>query len=205
MATVNDILRATMVGVTLAGQVFNLVHHYRVASGTELDYDVIAAAIVARWDIAYGLIEARIHNDTDSAEIELAEWDFVDNEFDGKATAVCLSLAGSDIAEPLPAGISYVVRFITEELRRQGRKFIPGGLEGQVSGNTVGAALLVDLALYAANMNTFIVAGGINIQPCTFNSTPASPRFESSSDFTLTAFVNSNVGYQRRRQVGAGV
>lgn len=205
MAAVGDILRATMVGVTLEAQVFNSVYHYRVGAGTETDYDVIALAIVAAWDTAYALIESKIHADTDSAELELSQWDTVNKEFDGKATVVCLSLAGSDVADPLPGGNALVVRFITEELRRQGRKFIPGMIESQNSGNNLSAGLVVDLILFAASINNFITAGGVTLVPCTFNSTVGSPRFDTHSLFTDTAFVNTKSGYQRRRQVGAGV
>jgi len=205
MATVDDILRATMVGSTLDGQVFNLVHHYIVTAGIDTDYADVASDICGEWGTSYAFIEASIHADTDSLELELAEWDFVNDEFDGKATITCDALAGADITDPHPGGVAYVVRFITAELRRQGRKFIPGVVESLVSGNNISGGMLVDLALYAADLNNPFVAGALSLTMCTFNSTPGSPRFETESLFTNTAFVNSRVGYQRRRQVGDGV
>lgn len=204
MATVNDILRATLKGSVGLIDDLNMVFHYIVITGTETDYSAIAVAIGSALNAAFNGMEGNISDRVNMTELDLFEWDFVNNEFDGKASAVVTSLIGEGLGAALPDGISVVMRFLTEELRRQGRKFVPGVLEADTTDNTILSGLLTPALATAALLNDDIIAGGATIRPCTFNSTPTSPRFETASKFVQTAFVNTLVGYQRRRQPGSG-
>lgn len=205
MATVNDILRATLVYNIAAASVGNLVHHYRVTVGTETNYVTIATAIEAALDTAYNPAEAFMHNDIAPVSLELAEWDFTDNEWDGKASVTALVPNGGATGDALPAGVSALMRFPTAELRRQARKFVPGMAEINVVGDGHTAGAIVGYLAASALINNDIVAGAVTLRPCTFNDTPLSARFETSSDFSTTSIVNTNVAYQRRRQPGAGI
>ncbi|NNG14473.1 MAG: hypothetical protein HKM22_04870 [Gammaproteobacteria bacterium] len=205
MAGVGDVLRATLKGVTVDSQTFNNVYHYVVASGTETNYTTIAAGIETALQAAFVGLEALLANDVLTGELELSEWDAANDEWDGKATVTADVIVGADVGQPLPGGNSIVMRFITESLRRQGRKFIPGLIEDNVDGNDIAAGLLTAASATAALLNDNIGAGGIIITPCTFNDDPLSPHFETTSKFVQTAFVNTQVGYQRRRQPGDGV
>ena len=204
MALVNDILRANLRGDFASTDIWNMVFHYRVTLGTESDYVVIATAIEAHLSVAFALMEGSISLDVDTQDLDLAEWDFSANEFDGKANVVSSALNGGEAGDPLPNGVSIVMRFITEELRRQARKFVPGITEIDCSANAISGGLLAEAALTSAILNNTFVAGGVTLAPCTFNDTPLSPRFETSSLFIDTSFINSLVGYQRGRQPGAG-
>jgi len=204
MAATNDVLRANLRGNIASADVWNMVFHYFVTAGLETDYTVIATAIEAQLATAFAFMTGDLSDDIDSIDLDLAEWDFTADEFDGKATVVSLALFGTDASPMLPNGIAVVVRFITEELRRQARKFIPGITEVDSSENQVSASLLVSAALTAASLNNPFAAGGVSLTPCTFNTDKLSARFETASLFTNTAFVNTLVGYQRGRQPGAG-
>lgn len=204
MAAVNDILRATLKGTIAATDVWNMVFHYIVITGSETNYGTIATAIDTAIDTAFNALEAHISTAVLATGLDLFEWDFTDNEFDGKAGVVSTALNGLAVADRTPNGLSMVLRFQTEELRRQGRKFIPGITEVDLSQNTVNAATLATLVTAMNLLNNDIVAGGATLRPCTFNDTPLSPRFETSSKFTDTAFANTLIGYQRRRQPGSG-
>lgn len=205
MATVNDILRATLNFNIGGGSVGNLVHHFRVTVGTETDYVLIATAIETALEIAYLAAETKMSINVDPVSLELAEWDFVGNEFDGKSSVTATVPDGSTVGDPLPSGIAGLMRFPTAELRRQARKFIPGLVEAEVAGDVISAAQVADYVTSAALLNNDIIAGGVTLRPCTFNSTVGSPRFETSSDFSTTSIVNLLVAYQRRRQPGAGI
>lgn len=205
MATTNDILRVTLQGTGISLQAWNNVYHYRVVSGTQTDYDVILLGIEAAFDVAYALIESLTHSDIETGDIILSEWDFAANEFDGKAQSSAGSLDGSNVGQGLPAGVACVVRMFTAELRRQARKFLPGIVEPECDGNSLSAGYLVAAVNFVTEIVKDIAVGGLVLRPCTFNDTPLSPRFETSSDFTADFFVNSQVGYQRRRQPGAGI
>lgn len=206
MADVGDILRATLRGVMLDSVQFNLVHTYRVITGTELDYTAIAVAIETQLETGYTALEAELHDSVISDDLTLAEWDFTDNEFDGKALVLANALIGADVAEAYPGGIGVLMRWPTEELRRQGRKFVPGVHETNAQGNNIGAATVAAAATSAAILNNTFAAGALLLHPCTFNVDPTSPRFETSSLFSVTDFfVNLGPGYQRNRQPGAGI
>lgn len=205
MATVNDILRVTL-NFTIGGStVGNLVHHYRVTVGTEADYVAIATAIEAALATSYAQAELLMSVQIQPVSLELAEWDFTDNEWDGKASVTATVPTGAGAGEALPAGVAALMRFPTAELRRQARKFIPGLRENDVSSDALTGGMIANLVTSAALINNDIVAGAVTLRPCTFNDTPLSPRFETSSDFSTTSIVNTNVAYQRRRKPGAGI
>ena len=205
MATVNDILRATLNFNIGGNSVGNLVHHFRVTVGTETDYIAIATAIETALEAAYEDIETDMSDDVDPISLELSEWDFTGNEWDGKASVTATVPDGSSALDPVPEGIAYLIRFPTDELRRQARKFIPGVHEDAISGSALAGTVITKLITVGALLNNDVTAGALTLRPCTFNDTPASARFETSSDFSTTSIVNTNVAYQRRRQPGAGI
>lgn len=205
MATVNDILRVTL-NFTIGGDTIgNLVHHYRVTVGTDTDYIAQATAIDAALATAYAASMGKVSVQISPVSLELALWDTGDLEWDGKASVTATVPDGLGAGEALPAGVAALMRFPTDELRRQARKFIPGLREDDVSSDTIQAAFLANLVTSAALVNNDVTAGALTLRPCTFNDTVGSVRFNTSSDFSTTSIVNTNVAYQRRRQPGAGI
>lgn len=205
MATVNDILRATLSFTIQDASVANLVHHFRVTVGTETDYTLIANAIETALELGYAAIEVHMSTAISPVSLDLSEWDFVDNEWDGKASVAATVPDGAHIGGQLPSGIAIVMRWPTDELRRQARKFVPGAVEGDSNENQLNALSLTEAVISAALLNNDITAGALTLRPCTFNDTVLSPRFETASDFSTTSIVNTFYGYQRRRQPGAGI
>ena len=205
MATVDDILRATLNFNIQSSSVGNLVHHFRVTVGTETDYVVVAAAIETALAAAYAAVELLMSDLVDPVSLELAEWDFTDSEWDGKASVAATVPDGAIAGPTTPTGVAGLMRFPTDELRRQGRKFIPGMTETHVDGDALSASMLAAMVTSAALLNNDVTAGALTLRPCTFNDTPLSIRFETWSDFSTTSIVNTNVAYQRRRQPGAGI
>lgn len=204
MAAEGDVLRANLRGNYDSSDVWNMVFHYSVTAGSSSDYNAIATDIEAQFATAFALVNDDLGDHTQTDDMDLSEYDFVDHEFDGKATIASSALLGTDPAQGNPNGIACVLRFITEELRRQARKFVPGVTEVDIDENSLSASLIVSLALCAAVLNNNFTADGLSLHPCTFNTTLLSARYETLSLFTQTAFVNTFVGYQRGRQPGAG-
>lgn len=201
---VNDILRATLKGTIASADLVEMVFHYICITGTETDYTAIATAIGTQINTAFGGLEAQTSTRINMNGLDLFEWDFVANEMDGKAGIVTTALVGTAGGAALPDGSAGVMRFVTEELRRQGRKFVPGIIEANTTDNALAAAWVTPALATAALLNDDIITGGATVRPCTFNSTVGSPRFETASKFVQTVFVNALVGYQRRRQPGSG-
>ena len=206
MATVNDVLRATLKGTMLDGVQWNMVYHYLVTLGTSNDYIAIAGAIETQIQAAFVALEAQLHNSVQTDDLILAEWDFTDNEFDGKVQLISDAVEGAVAAEAYPNQIAILMRFPTAELRRQARKYVPGVHETNAQGNNIGAATVAAAATTAAILNNTFAADLLTLHPCTFNSTPTSPRFETSSLLSVTDFfINTGPGTQRRRVPGAGI
>lgn len=206
MATVGDILRATLSGVMLDAVRWNLVHTYEVTLGTELDYGVINTAIEAQLQTAYTAIAAQLHLSVISDTLNLAEWDFTNNEFDGKSQIPANSITGLAAGQGLPNGTGVLMRWPTAELRRQARKFVPGLHEAAAFDNNIGAVVIAAAATSAAILNNTFVTGAVTLHPATFNVDPLSPRFETSSLLSVTDFfINTGPAYQRNRQPGAGI
>lgn len=206
MATVGDILRMTMSIDMPAAVVAQLVFHWKVATGSETDYAAIGLALETRLQTAFDDITANIAAAVTGSEVSLAEWDFVDNEWDGKDTQATTGYTGLEaVTEMLPHGDALLMRFITEELRRQGRKFLPGLTEAGSEAGSWSSGVITNALLAAGTLNNVVTAGGLTADPCTFNDTPLSARFETASLFTPTALVNTFVSYQRRRRPGVGI
>lgn len=205
MATVDDILRVTLNFDISGNSIGNLVHHFRVVASTSTDYVQIATDINTALAAAYLNAMDRISNQVSPISLELAEWDYVDSEWDGKASVIATTPDGLATGDPLPAPVAAVIRWPTEELRRQARKFLPGIMEVDSQVDSMSAASLTDFALSGALLNNDVSADGLTLRPCTFNDTPLSPRFETWSDFSTTSIVNLVYGYQRRRKVGVGI
>lgn len=206
MATVNDVLRATISGTMLDAVTWNMVFHYLVTVGTDNDYLTIAAAIETQLQAAFVALEAQLHQDVASSNLVLAEWDFADNEFDGKAQVISDVLEGVAAFQGLPNQVGVLMRWPTAELRRQARKFVPGLHENAAFDNNIGGVVIAAAATSAAILNNTFAAGLLTLHPCTFNTTVLSPRFETSSLVNVTDFfVNTGPGTQRRRVPGAGI
>ena len=204
MAGVDSIFRATLKGAIAATDDVQLVFHYRGTTGSETDYDTIAVAVGAALNSAFSGLETFVSNRISMTLLDLFEYDFVGHEFDGKASAVVSSLVGTNGGASDVDGVAMLIRFVTQELRRQARKFIPGLIETNVTGNAVAAPQITAGLASAAILNDDITAGGLTLRPCTFNTAPLSVRYETWSDYTQTAYVNALVAYQRRRQPGSG-
>ena len=205
MATTGDVFRVVLDGRTVDSQTWQNVWHFYVSSGTSVDYPAILTAIEATFDTNYALIESQLSTSVTTNDIILSEWDFTNHEWDGKAQSSAGCLTGILAVDDLPAGNAVVIKFFTEELRRQGRKFIPGIVETLCTGNDLGAGLVTAAVNFAAASDNSISADGLTLLPCTFSDDAASVRYETHSLFSGSYFVNSKSGYQRRRQVGAGI
>lgn len=205
MAEVDDILRVTLNFAVSGSSVANLVHHFRVAVGSDSDYTALASDINDALETAYASAELRMSSNVVPISLELSEWDFTDHEWDGKASVAATVPDGTIAGDALPAPVSAVLRFPTLELRRQGRKFLPGMVEQDSVVDSMSGASATDFTTSAALMNNDISAGALTLRPCTFNDTPLSVRYETWSDFSTTSIVNLVYGYQRRRKIGVGI
>lgn len=111
------------------------------------------------------------------------------------------TLDGTDTSQLVPTGAALVLRGLTNVLRRQGRKFIPGLTEGFSAGTGWSAPLLTAAA----------TSGLAWITPFTGSASAEdwTPGVYTRLTGILTGFtevvVNGIHGYQRRRKPGVGI
>lgn len=205
MAGVDDILRATLVMDNQDAQIANMVFNFRVISGSEANYTTIVTAI-GNWvsSAAVGVLDS-ISSSIASVSIDLAERNVGTHQWDGKTSLVYTGFTGTGVDPAYANGVAAVVRFITETARRQARKFVPGMMEAQITGNSLSAAVIADMVLLGVDLNDDVTAGGATLRPCVYNDNSGSVFYETASDFIQTVIVNTFIGYQRRRQPGDGI
>lgn len=202
---VGDVLRVVAEWDVPDGTIAQMVFHYLGVSGTTATEAQFLGSVESRIDTAWNQIEARISDLVLGSTVEAYVWDFVLNRWDGIGQVPLIGADGGDAGEMLPHGAAALVKFFTAALRRQARKYVPGLSESQVADGTILGVAVSDLALWAADMDDDVIAGGLTLSFCTFNTDPASPLFETTSLNTQAVQAEAVVAYQRRRRPGTGI
>ena len=111
-----------------------------------------------------------------------------------------LTTGDNDTADMLVTGAAALIKFSTEALRGQGKKYIGGLTEGQIAGGIIsGATLLSALVTFAAmSSSAFVSANG--------NTWRWGIYREATGSFWryVEAIVSTVPAYQRRRKLGVG-
>lgn len=173
------------------------VYHFKAdftASQTDL---AVLGAVRAMLDDAYDHLDTLISNNVTFDTIEVIN--LTQDMAVGEDDWVTLT-AGANVDSPLPTQVACVVRFFTNVLGSQGRKFLSTFTETEnVYGGTLSAGLTTALGNYAAEILAgVVISAGNELIPGNWNATLA--RF---AEWT-SAFINERMGTQRRRKVGVG-
>ncbi len=202
---VGDVVRVVAEWDIPDGTIAQLVYHYLGVSGTTATDAQMATQVEIRLGTAWVQIAADIANSVLGSTIELYLWDFALNRWDGIATVQSIGQDGTSVTDMLAHGAAGLVKMFTSASRRQARKYVMGLTEGVVTDGTIGVAPLGRLALFAADLDNDIVAGGLTASFGTFNTEPTSPLYET---FSVTSGANQAeaiIAYQRRRRPGTGI
>lgn len=202
---VGDVVRVVAEWDIPDGTIAQLVYHFLGVSGTTATDAQMATAIESALTTAWAHIKAHISDEVTGSTLEFYLWDFILNRWDGIATVQSIGQDGDSVGEMLPHGAAALVKMFTDAARRQARKYIMGIQEGVCIDGTLTAGALTSLALFAADLDNDVVAGGLTSSFGTFNTDPASPLFET---FAVSAGANVAEGimaYQRRRRPGTGI
>lgn len=207
MATLNigDVVEIIMTWDTPTASVAQNVWHYIMASGAGADSDDLLAALLTQQQVAFAEIEFRVADTYEAVLLEARVWDFVNNRFDGVGTLAMTGVIGLDTADPQVNQVAGLGRIITETARRQGRTFVPGLTEAQVTEGLLIAAAEADLADYLALWDTDISITGGLFNWCTFNVLPTSPVFETASVAVQSVIANTIPSTLGSRKVGVGL
>jgi len=207
MATLNigDVVEIIMTWDTPTVSVAQNVWHYIMVSGAGADSDDLLAGVLTNQQVAFAAIDARVSNQYEAVLLEARVWDFVNDRFDGVGTLAATGLLGTDIQDPQVNQVAALGRIVTEVARRQGRTFVPGFSELQVTLGLLISAAEAALAAYLALWDTDISITGGLFNWCTFNVAPLSPLFETASKASGTVIANSIPSTLGKRKVGVGL
>lgn len=201
----NDVLRVVLTWDTAESTVAQLVWHYLVTAGNNDDPDDVLTAIDTNLDSAWANISSIVDSTMQGSLLELFQWDFTNNQWDGVANHIPGGVDGGAALEALPHGAAALCKFFTALNRRQSRKFIPSLGEGTQNDGLFTASALTSLALFALDFDDVISAPLTTLTYCTFNTDPTSALFETTSLSTQSVQAEAVVAYQRRRRPGTGI
>lgn len=207
MATLNvgDVVQIIQTWDSPLVSVAQNVWHLVMASGAGADSDDVLAAVLTQQQTAFAEIALLIQEDFEAVLLEARVWDFVNDRFDGVGSLAMTSMVGLGTTDYLPHQMAALGRIVTEVARRQGRHFIPGLLDTAVNNGVMVAGAEVDVADYMAIFDTDISVTGGLFNWCTFNVTPTSPVFETTSKAIQTVIANSLPSSLGKRKPGVGL
>ena len=128
MATlqVGAVIECVMTWDTPLASLAQNVWHYVMTSGADASSSGLLTSIDTMMQVAFGEIDLGIHEDFEAVLLEIREWDFINNRFDGIGSLALAGIVGLNAGDYEPHGVAALGRVITETARRQGRTFIPG-------------------------------------------------------------------------------
>lgn len=181
------------------------VWHLLMKTGGGADSADVAAAILTQQQVAIANVEDEINLGFEAILLELREWDFTLNRFDGVETLAMSSVVGVSAVDYNPHGVAMLGRIVTENARRQGGTFLPGIIDSAVVDGVLTAGAEASLLAYLGVFDTDIsVTGGV-FGWCTFNVDPLSPVFETTSLAKQSVIANSLPSYLSKRKPGNGL
>lgn len=205
MFSANDVIRMIMTWNFGTESVAKIVWHYFVDVAGTATFTAWLDHIHTQLQTAWANIDGYITSDLSGSTLEMLRWDFANNRWDGLVAKGATGMAGSNGGDYAAHGNAVLVKIFTELARRQSRKYIPGIVEANVTGGFLDSLPLAAMVDFADDLDTPLALTGGAIQYCTFNTTPASPLFETASMALGSVGAEATGSYQRRRKPGVGL
>lgn len=180
-------------------QVNTNVGHYLASAGVADTDANVSNALATQMILAYANLEASLEAGVEPGDMVLSKFDPITSKFEQFSTVPLTSPDGAGVGDFTPNIISAVVRFFTDGLGQQGRKFLSGFLEGLVIGNDLGAALVTACVNYALDYHDAVPVAGGTLLAGWFDRVA-----ELHRAYNLVLSVNTVAGSQIRRKPGRG-
>lgn len=202
---VNDVVRIVAEWDVPDGTIAQMVWHYIGLSGTPATEFQVVTAAENNLDFAWDQIKGNIDDTVLGSTIEAFVWDFVLHQWDGIGQVAMVGIDGEAINEMLPHGAAGLVKIFTAAQRRQARKYVMGFVETAQADGTLLPAAIVDLGLFAADLDDQLFPGSLIMNFGVFNTEPTSDLFETFSAAVGSVQAEGIFAYQRRRRPGTGI
>ena len=143
---VGAVLQVIQTWSTPLASVAQNVWHLVMESGAGADTDDILPAVLTQQQTAFAFVAMEINTGFEVELHELRLWDPAAKRFDGVASQTASAMAGLSGVDFNPHGVAALGRIITAFARRQGRTFIPGVDEGEITGGLLSVGMEASLA-----------------------------------------------------------
>lgn len=197
-----DILRVVASMLWDDGNVVQNVYNAVVtgAGGPWDDSDIVDDA-EAWLDNMYANITIKVSNQLDGNEVIVYKYDAVDDDWDEVASQAW-TWNPSGATDQVPRGVAGLVRLWTTDPDVQGKKYLAGLMETQMTDGLWGGSLLTDFLAFAADWYTPFVGGtsGADWAPGIWSV--AGTVFKLGVDHIATSSIPA---YQRRRKRNVGI
>lgn len=195
---VNEIVRVTAKGSLLGSIVVQNVFHLQNDSVTSYGNPAVMADMERYLEQVYTPIMGDLSDQLVWDEFSCDNVTANTKIGDGVITP---NLVGGQTVDAIMSGVAVVLRGLTQVLKTQGRKFLPGMVETSWDGARIIGTLATNLVTTGANwVNPYTDASSLRTyMPGVYRKAPV--RFTSFNEVV----VNLIPGYQRRRKEGVGI
>lgn len=198
----NSILRIVASMLWDDGNVNQNVYNAKVSGGSPPydDSDILDDA--EDWlDNMYANFTSGLSDELNGNTVIVYKWDAVGGDWD-EVGSQSWTWTPTNTGEQLPRGNAALVRLWTEDPDVQGKKYIPGYTEGNITDGLLNAGVVTDLLAFAVDWLTSFVgsASGATFTPGVWSI--AQTAFKAALDHYAASTI---MAYQRRRKRNVGI
>lgn len=152
-------------------------------------------------DDMYANLTSTLSDELDGNSVTVYEWDSVDSDWDEVGSQAWV-WNPTNTGEQLPRGVAGLINLWTSDPDVQGKKYIPGFTEGNITDGLFNAGVLTTLLAFALDWYTPFVGAtsGGTFTPGIWSV--ASSVFKAAVDHYATSTIPA---YQRRRKRNVGI
>lgn len=199
---VGDILKVVAILQWLDGDIAQNVYN-TVVSGAGGPYDESDVTDdMLEWveDMQAPLVTSQ-SDEIDGSEVRVYVYDAVDDDWD-EIGSTSWTYNPSNVGEQLPRGVAFLINCKTSDPDVNGKKYLPGGTESNVTDGLVNAGMLAAIAAYSV-----LWVGPFTGSTSSADFTPGvwSPTRTNFYQMTEQVITPTIPAYQRRRKRGVGI
>ncbi len=198
--TTGDIVRATVNLILPGPNIAQNVYHYLAGAGVAESETNVINTLSFLINSTYVNIDSLLANTITPGEIAFAVSNDNGATYSDIGTGAFTTFAPSSVNDMLPHGAAAVCRFAGVGTGRQGRKFISGITEAHQDESTLTAGAVTGLVFFALAVTSNATVAGGQLLAGWQRSNPL-----GFIQYSGSVFVNTVMGYQRRRKPGVGI
>lgn len=200
--TSGDILRVVASMLWTDGNVNQNVYNAVITGGGSPFDDADIVDDAEAWlDAMYANLTGQISELIDGNEVIVYKYDSIDDDWD-EVGSQAWTWNPTNAGDQLPRGVAGLVRLWTSDADVQGKKYIPGTTEGNLTDGLFTAPMISAMLDFAADWGTAFVGGvsGATFTPGVWSV--AGTVFKAAVDHVATSTIPA---YQRRRKRNVGI